>query len=66
MELLTAREFALKRGIEERYTRRWAKKGEVEGAVKVGAAWAAPLPAWEKAAAKERKAGRPKKQAPET
>lgn len=60
-DLLTAREFALADGIEERYVRRWAANGEVDGVRKIGRAWVATRQAWERAAATERKPGRKRK-----
>jgi hypothetical protein len=40
-----------------RLLRQWAAEGKVQGVFKVGAAWVAPLEAWESAASEVRKPG---------
>lgn len=60
--MITARKFAMERGIPDRTVTQWVERlteqeREAAGIVKVGQAWVAPLPAWETLAAVDRKRG---------
>lgn len=66
-EMLTARQFARRFGLNERTMQTLAKQGRVEGRELIGPYYVAPLSAWQKAVEQKRSRGRPrKKEAPGT